>query len=116
MAVRPKSSAVRFEEFSVSICHILFALERINRLNLCPQPEHLVITSANDGRHKIDSKHYKNQALDLRSKSFKTEEMKHHFMTVLRNELGPKFAILYEYPGEVNEHFHIQVKKGEVFP
>lgn len=116
MAVKPKSSAVNFQEFSVSICYILSALERINRLNFCTQPEHLVITSANDGKHKVDSKHYKNQALDLRSKSFKTEEMKADFMAILRRELGPKFTIIYEYPGEINEHFHIQVKKGEVFP
>lgn len=116
MAVKLKSSAVHIEEFSASLCYMFSALERINRLKFCFQPEHLVITSINDGKHKDDSKHYKNQALDLRSKSFKTEEMKADFMTVLKRELGPKFTIIYEYPGMTNEHFHIQVKKGEVFP
>lgn len=115
MALKPKSSLVNFE-FSVSMCYMLCTLERIHRLKLCEQPENLVITSANDSKHKTDSKHYKNQALDLRSKSFKTEEMKAKFMAVLKRELGPKFTVIYEYPGEVNEHFHVQVKKGEVFP
>ena len=116
MPLKPKSSSVIFAEFSVSLCYILSTLERVHRLKLCEQPENLVITSANDGKHKVDSKHYKNQALDLRSKNFKTEENKAKFMTVLKRELGPKFTIIYEYPGEVNEHFHIQVKKNEVYP
>ncbi len=79
-------------------------------------PENLVITSINDGVHKSDSKHYKNQAIDLRSKSFKTEEDKFEFCSKFQKFLGPRFSILYEYPGMTNEHFHIQVKKGEVFP
>jgi hypothetical protein len=116
MALKTKSSAVLFPEFTVSLCHILSKLEEIHRLNKCPQPENLIITSANDSKHKIESKHYKNQALDLRSKNFKTETEKADFMQELSKALGPKFTIIYEYPGLVNEHFHIQVKKGEVFP
>ena len=116
MALRPKSSSVNFSDFSVSMCYMLTTLERIHRQKLCEQPANLVITSANDSLHKIDSKHYKNQALDLRSKSFKNEEDKAKFMAVLKRELGPKFTVIYEYPGEVNEHFHIQVKRGEVYP
>ena len=116
MALKLKSSRVNIQEFTASICFILSNLERIHRRKLCPQPENLVITSANDSQHKIDSKHYKNQALDIRSKSFKSEADKYRFMTVLSHELGPKFTIIYEYPDEANEHFHIQVKRGETFP
>ena len=113
--LKPKSSSINFE-FSVSICYMLSTLERVHRLKLCEQPENLVITSANDSKHKIDSKHYKNQALDLRSKSFKDEEAKAKFMEVLQRELGPKFTVIYEYPGMLQEHFHIQVKRNQVYP
>lgn len=116
MALRPKSTSVLFQEFSVSICYMLTTLERIHRFKKTNQPADLVITSANDSHHKEGSKHYKNQALDIRSKSFKTEKDKAAFMTELASELGPKFIVIYEYPNEINEHFHIQVRKDEVFP
>jgi len=116
MALRTKSPSVQFQDYSVSLCYILSKLEEVHRLKKSIQPENLVITSVNDGNHKVGSKHYKNQALDLRSKSFGNEEHKAAFMTVLARALGPKFTVIYEYPGEINEHFHIQVRKGEVFP
>jgi len=116
MAVKLKSSAVKIEEFSVSLCHIFSKLEEVHRLKKSPQPENLVITSINDGIHKSDSKHYKNQAVDIRSKSFKDELDKVDFVTHLMKALGPKFSLIYEHPGEANEHFHIQVKKGQMFP
>ena len=116
MAIRAKSTSVNFDDYSLAICHILSALAKIHAKGTVGQPINLIITSANDGQHKPDSKHYKNQAIDLRSKSFKDEQAKFDFMTALSKELGPKFSILYEYPGQLNEHFHIQVKKGESWP
>ncbi len=112
MAILTKSHAVLFPEFSPAIVHILNKLVEVNKFG----PEHLVITSANDGKHKVDSKHYKNLAIDLRSKNFKNEDSKFIFMVELKKVLGPKFIVLYEYPGLVNEHFHVQVKRDEVFP
>jgi len=116
MAVKPKSSSVIFQEYSASLCRILTVLEEIHRTKKTEQPENLIITSVNDGRHKIDSKHYKNQALDLRSKNFKDEIDKADFMEALSKALGPKFTVIYEFPGGVSEHFHIQVKRGEEYP
>ncbi len=116
MALVVKGPFVTFKDFSLPLCRILTALAIIHNKKTISQPVNLVITSANDGKHKVDSKHYKNQALDLRSKSFKNETDKHEFMTALSNELGNKFTVLYEYPGGENEHFHVQVKKDEVFP
>ncbi len=112
MAILTKSHAVLFPEFSPAIIYILSKLAEVNRFG----PTDLVITSANDGKHKVDSKHYKNLALDLRSKNFKDENAKFTFMVELKKALGPKFTVLYEYPGLVNEHFHVQVKRDEVFP
>ena len=116
MALKLKSSTVTIQEFSASLCYIFTVLEELHRLKKVLQPENLIITSINDGRHKADSKHYKNQALDLRSKNFKDEIDKYEFMSQLKAELGPKFTVIYEYPGDANEHFHVQVKRGEVFP
>ena len=112
MALRPKSESVKFPEFTTELCHILSTLVEIDKRTDLEKPEHLVITSANDSKHKPDSKHYKNQAIDLRSKSFKTEADKADFMAALAKALGPRYTVIYEYPGQVNEHFHIQLKRG----
>jgi hypothetical protein len=70
----------------------------------------LVITSANDSTHKANSKHYSNEALDVRSKSFGAAA-RSLFIDALRKELGTAFTVLYECDGTPNAHLHIQVAK-----
>ena len=102
----------------VFICHcILHAHSLSSRV-----PKVLVITSINDGRHSKNSRHYTDEAIDLRSKNFPSKNSKFTFRRFLEEELNslsgykePKFRVLLEYLGKPNEHFHIQVKKGETF-
>jgi hypothetical protein len=69
----------------------------------------VVITSANDGTHKDGSLHYKSAALDVRTKNFPDEPTKQSFLTALRQELGEAdFDFVYEDPGGVNQHVHIE--------
>jgi len=85
-------------------------------------PKVLVVTSINDGKHQKNSRHYTNEAIDLRSKNFPSKNSKSRFRKSLEDELNalsgkdkPMFRVLLEHLGKVNEHFHIQVKKGEKF-
>ena len=75
----------------------------------------LVITSANDSRHGPGSKHYTNEAIDVRSHNFRDATAKHLFRTAYELALGPQFRVLLEGLGTPNEHFHAQVRKGHAY-
>lgn len=67
-----------------------------------------VITSGNDGVHKIGSFHYKDLAIDLRSKNLPSDRIKEGVLGKLRHKLGKNYDVFWEYPGQPNEHFHIE--------
>lgn len=66
-----------------------------------------VITSANDSKHAVESKHYKDLAIDIRSKHLLDSLQKHGMASELKRQLGNDYQVLFEYEGEPNEHFHI---------
>lgn len=107
--------SVRFKRFTPAVMTILNALYAADLGKLAGQPDDLVITSANDSTHGEDSRHYSDEALDIRSKSF-SHQTKEIFRKSLESNLGPKFRVLFEGKGTDNEHFHAQVKKGAIFP
>lgn len=112
--VKTKSGNVRLVVLTPALAHIFWRLEMFHR-EFGPV-EDLVITSINDGTHKQDSRHYTNEAIDLRSKNFPSESLKLDFRRELEEFLGPKFRVLFENARTDNEHFHIQVRKGMRFP
>lgn len=77
--------------------------------------DEIVITSINDGTHAPNSRHYTNEAIDLRTRNFATEAAKLRFASALRNHLGPDFTVLYEDQGGANQHLHLQVRKNRLF-
>lgn len=107
----------RFKEFSLALDYILHTLVHTDFGDLAPGE--LVITSVNDSTHMAGSKHYSNEALDVRSHTF-LEANKIPFanrLSLALNKLYPgKFTVLFEDKGTANEHFHIQVAKGKTFP
>ena len=70
-----------------------------------------VITSANDSSHMGTSAHYDNSAWDLRTKHIENEGIKTAIINELRDTLGPGYTILFEYPGEVQEHLHVMITR-----
>jgi hypothetical protein len=105
---------VRIKRWTPAIATILDNAEVLmNRYSWIPE---LVITSCNDSNHAVNSRHYKDEALDIRSKNFNTIEDKVMFKNALQEELGGKFTVLLESLGTDNEHFHVQVKKDETYP
>lgn len=77
----------------------------------------LIITSGTDGLHSgPNDPHHRGEAYDIRSHDFNEPQKS----TVLKEILGflplDNFFGFLESPGTANEHFHIQLKKGTVFP
>ena len=70
-----------------------------------------VITSGNDSRHKPDSRHYVNQAIDFRGNNISIASGKKLERAVQR-ELGDGFRVEYEvFPKDPsNNHLHVQTR------
>ncbi len=109
-------AGVRFKKFTPALREILIQLDNLNQLRIPNYPVDWLITSVNDSDHLPNSRHYTDEAIDMRSKNFDTEMRKIEFRDRLQFALGTKFTVLYENARKVNEHFHIQVKKGQVYP
>lgn len=74
-----------------------------------------IVTSMNDGVHKIGSRHYSGEAVDLRSKHISNSVVKERVYNALFKALAKEgFDVLLEGKGSTNEHFHIEYDpKGE---
>jgi hypothetical protein len=108
MNVTTKNKAVWFGEFTPAMRRILTVVWELNDTH----KYNLVITSANDSVHKSNSRHYTNEAIDLRTHNLKNPE---EVQKLLKSKLGDKFTVLYEGPGTPNAHLHIQPKSGTVY-
>ena len=69
-------------------------------------PKTIFITSINDGKHSPTSRHYTNEAVDIRSRNFPSEFAKQKFAARIGRRLGQMFYTVLE---KKPEHFHIQV-------
>ena len=95
---------VVFKALRAEIYIILPALEAIfDKVN-----RQCVITSAADGNHKPDSFHYKNLALDLRSRDLPNEQVKLDVLLSLRDALGENYDVILESLGKPGEHYHLE--------
>ena len=110
MAALVCKDSVRFKAFTPALMRLLSGTYRVaKRAQTVPE---VVITSANDSVHGKTSRHYKNEALDFRTRNFPDEAAKLAFADALRAELGPAFTVLYEDPGGANQHLHAQPRRG----
>lgn len=67
-----------------------------------------VITSANDGTHGANSFHYKDGAIDIRTKHLPNTAMKEKILTLIKGRLNQNYDVLLEHLGQEQEHFHIE--------
>ena len=106
--------AVRFRGFTRGLIRILVAVQRVAERTRMAQ---VVITSANDGKHsqRPRSRHYTNEAIDLRSRNFRTAAARDRFIARLREELGSRFYVAYEGHGKPSAHIHVQPRRGTVW-
>ena len=113
MATLTAKASARFKAFTPSLLYILNAvyLESLK----CDDVGSIVITSVNDSRHSKRSRHYTNEAIDIRTRNFQKSADRKRFQTALRRALGKKFTVLFEGGGTPNQHIHIQPRKGSTY-
>lgn len=96
--MRTKSISVNLD-----LCEILFKRLQVIE-NCCKIVEGddyiMTITSANDGKHTVNSLHYVGQAIDIRSRDMHDSDRVCYF---LRMSLGKHFDIINEM-----DHIHIE--------
>lgn len=81
----------------------------------CDAVPSVVITSVNDSGHSKHSRHYTDEAIDIRTRNFPKSSDRQRFQTSLRRALGDKFTVLFESGGTPNQHIHIQPRKGSTY-
>lgn len=69
----------------------------------------LVVTSLNDGNHRIGSFHYHGEAADLRTKNLPSSYAKRNAVDQLARTLGRDWDVLLEDPGGPDEHAHLEL-------
>lgn len=113
--IKTKTKKVRFDTLTPAMAWILYRLEHFHRVLMKNGPTNLVITSMNDGEHMHNSRHYIDEAIDIRTHNFPNLESKIDFCYRFNDMLGPKFTVILENQGLPTEHIHVQVKKGLTF-
>jgi hypothetical protein len=68
----------------------------------------LVVTSANDGKHMLGSKHFTNNAFDLRANNM-TDEQQKKIAAELQEKLGSDYYVGAEFfANGSNDHIHVE--------
>ncbi len=82
-------------------------------LNLLPFSGYTAtITSGNDSKHMISSKHYKNLALDIRCNDLSKDKWE-VYLNCLKTRLGPEYDVVLEGESGANSHIHIEFDPHE---
>ena len=108
----------RFKYYSDALGFMLGHLNKI--MSDIPSLPDIMVTSVNDSTHSPHSRHYTDEALDIRLHNFTDALQKHTFLNqlVARLNTDPEaikpncFWGQIENMGTPNEHCHIQVKLG----
>lgn len=70
-----------------------------------------VVTSGCDGQHQVNSKHYTNEAIDLRTFHLQGDEL-HTVVQAMQDTLGQDFDVVIE-ASHLHCEFDSKQKKGE---
>ena len=100
---------VVFKEFNQYFFEFILALEACSKRFSTAY----TITSANDGKHRADSFHYRNTAWDVRLKD-KTPGHWYVLQAALQCSLPPYFDILIEGVGMDSLHLHVEADLSKV--
>lgn len=102
-------AGVKFDRDSQALGRILSGLLLSAPPPWWPAGKPLVITSGTDGSHMTHSRHYRGEAVDLRTSGL-TVTQRETLRALLEFDLGPQFRVIDEV-----DHLHVQVKKGVVY-
>ena len=103
--------SVRFKRLTPALLRILTVLFDLDNTRYAVIeggiPEDLVVTSVNDSKHMQGSRHYTDEAVDLRTHNFPSKASRRAFRDLLKDRL-PGFDVILEAEGTANEHIHIE--------
>lgn len=102
---------LKFKSGVVVSQQAVLAAAIINAANQIGLTQDIVITSGNDSTHMKGSKHYSDEALDVRTKTL-TPEQKHLFKATVKTRLGAGYDVILESEGGPNEHLHCEHDAG----
>jgi hypothetical protein len=83
------------------------AAAAVNARNQLGLPGDTLVTSANDGEHRDGSKHFSDEAVDVRVHGLTREQIQ-QWATTIRKRLGRNFDVVVESLGTPNAHIHIE--------
>jgi hypothetical protein len=87
------------------VCVIAAAV--INAANTLRLKQDMLITSGSEGTHMVGSLHYKDRALDFRTKHLSAAD-KEALVTAVKRRLGTDYDVILENAGGTNEHLHVE--------
>jgi hypothetical protein len=102
---------VQFTVISPAGFHMLAALEQV-----AARISHdVTITSACDGEHSgLDDPHHRGEAYDVRTHDLPDANAALNYLKMLLSEA--KFYAFLEDPATENEHIHVQLRHGILYP
>lgn len=100
-------SLIRIKAGVIVSQQVVIACAVVNAANQLGLPVNMLITSGRDGTHKEGSLHYRDRALDFRTKHL-TLTQKHALAETVQQRLGPDYDVILEAVGKPNEHLHVE--------
>lgn len=101
-----KSKPMIHYKRGVKVSHLnpklITAIQSLDSVRMSVFGKSLVITSGNDGEHMKSSKHYTDDAVDVRTRDLNTQE-KDLFTKIAQTMLGNQFQVILE-----KDHLHIE--------
>lgn len=86
---------------------VVIACAVVNAATSLRLPVDMLITSGRDGTHMEGSLHYRDRALDFRTKHL-TRSQKYVLRDTVQQRLGAKYQAILESVGKRNEHLHVE--------
>jgi hypothetical protein len=88
---------------------VIIACAVVNAATALDLPD-MLVTSGNDSGHMAGSRHYRDQALDFRTKHL-TKAQKHALVDEVTRRLGDAYDVILEFEDGPNEHLHVEYDK-----
>ena len=84
---------------ALTVCNEVYAVHDTN----------MVITSMNDGTHSLQSKHYRGDAADLRTRNLPQNVDPQDVVREIKERLNSRdYDVIFESADTPNEHIHIE--------